>query len=117
VVSVEQLASILGRHRYNFTNEAELQEGVAEVLTGAGVAFEREVRITDRDRLDFLVGAVAVEVKIQGGAAPLIRQLGRYAALDRVEQLFVVTSRTLLARMPKHLNGKPITGVIVRGGM
>lgn len=46
------LIKALGAARFRFSNEDELQAGVAEVLTGAGVTFEREVAIGPGDRLE-----------------------------------------------------------------
>jgi hypothetical protein len=106
------LVALLRRHRFTFASEAELQTGVAEVLRAAGIAFEREVTIGARDRIDFLVGSVGIEVKINGSADNLIRQLSRYAQAAVVSELLVVSSRCkLTGGLPSSLSGKPIVAL------
>jgi hypothetical protein len=63
-----------------------------------------------RDRIDFLVGSVGIEVKINGSVDNLIRQLSRYATADVISELLVVSSRCkLTGGMPPSLSEKPIT--------
>jgi hypothetical protein len=89
--------------------EAELSAAVASLLSRAGIEFEAEVRIDARSRLDFLVGRVAIELKIRGGLSALIRQLDRYAQSDRIDAIAVVTTSRRLGGVPSELRGKPIT--------
>lgn len=111
------LATLLRRHRFTFASEAELQAGISEVLRAAGVVFESEVWIGARDRIDFLVGSVGVEVKIGGSPQNLIRQLHRYAQSERVSELLVVASRCKLAgAMPPALLEKPIVSMSLAEG-
>jgi hypothetical protein len=104
---LDRLRAVLDR-RYRFTDEKELQEGIARVLTLERLAFERELVLGSKDRVDFMVGAIGVEVKIGGGLAAVTRQLHRYAQHDRVEELLLVSSRMQLANLPPTLNGKPV---------
>lgn len=54
--------SALELARFRFSSELELQAGIAEVLTGAVVPFEREARIGDRETIDFLLaGEIGAE--------------------------------------------------------
>lgn len=92
----------------SYESEERCQAAIAAALQAAGVAFEREVRLSDRDRIDFMVGSVGVEVKLDGSLSALTRQLHRYAQSDRVESLLVVTTRARLARVPQSLNGKRV---------
>lgn len=104
-------------YRYTFTDEKELQTALADALGRAGLVFQREVVLSPRDRVDFLLEpGVVVEVKIDGGLSDLTRQLYRYAQLERVQALVVVTSRARLVNVPGTMNGKPALVVELRGG-
>lgn len=113
-----QVTAAIEAHRFNATSEEDLQRGISEALERAGIAHEREVRLTPRDRIDFMVGAIGVEVKIGGGISALTRQLLRYAQVERVAELVVVSTRLQLSlQVPRDLNGKPVSVVTIIGGL
>ncbi len=107
------IASALASCRVLRDSERELQDAVAEILSRAGIAFEREAVLADGDRIDFLIGSVGLEVKVRGGLSALTRQLARYAASERVAELVVLTTPRL-ACLPRSLHGKPLSAVIAR---
>lgn len=110
---VQKIARILSMLRFRFATEAELQDGIAEALSGYDV--QREVRLNARDRIDFTLWGVGIEVKIKGGVSALTRQLVRYAELDEVKGLVVVTSQTQYAlQLPRELGGKPMAVVLAQ---
>lgn len=112
------VTAALRAHRFNVSSEEELQRGIAAALAAHGIENEREVVLTPRDRIDFMVGAVGVEVKIGGGISALTRQLLRYAQVERVSELVVVSTRMQLsAQVPRLLNGKPVSAVTIMGGL
>lgn len=107
--------SALELARFRFSSELELQAGIAEVLTGAGVSFEREARIGDREMIDFLIaGDIGLEVKISGSPVEIVRQLQAYAYTGRVAYLILATSRRRHGVMPPILNGVPVDVVYLR---
>ena len=104
-----------------YANERDLQEAIANALTGQlppGVHAAREHVLTKRDRLDFLVGynpmwtatplGTAIEVKIDGSLSDLTRQLFRYAEHPAISGLLVVTTRSRHRALPPLILGKPI---------
>ena len=111
-----------------FEHEAQLQAIVAERLEAVLDAARedhaprlhlyRELVLTKRDRLDFLVGysplwsavpmGTAVEVKVGGSLSDLTRQLARYAEHNDVTGLLVVTTKDRHRQLPASLSGKPI---------
>lgn len=107
------VAAILNARRFVFTSERELQDGIADALTAAGVAFEREAILWPDSRVDFLVGAVALEVKIDGVASSVLQQLHRYALAPHVQAVVLVTARSTLRAVPSILAGKPCRSVYV----
>lgn len=120
------LERLLSGYRFRYTDEIELQDGIAEVLTRAGIQFEREVVLPRRDQLDFLrrdridflvTPGIGIEVKIRGSRVDVMRQLARYAEHERIESLILVTDRSQFAMMPLALGGKLITVVNLLGGL
>lgn len=113
------LARILERRVGSSTVESAVQEGVANVLSWGETAYEREVRLSDADRIDFLLAdGTGIEVKVAGSLPALLRQLQRYAQHDRVRALLVVTTRTRLMALPEMLSGKPVAvASLLTGGL
>ncbi len=108
----------LARIRTRASTEADLQAAVGMAFKLARVPHEQQVRISPHDRLDFLAGDVAVELKVDGSAAALLRQLDRYAAHERVGAIVVVSTRARHLEMPAALRGKPVHLVsLLAGGL
>lgn len=109
----EDLAMICGgleQTAFSYANEDELQQGIAEALTGWDV--RREVRLDSRNRVDLVVttnsGNVGIEVKVKGNTASALKQVLRYAHFDSLAAVVLVTNRKLAGSLPLELNGKPI---------
>jgi dihydrodipicolinate synthase/N-acetylneuraminate lyase len=108
---VADIVAALAGRSFRFADEAQLQAGIAEALGADGIAFEREARLDGKNRIDFLIGRVGVEVKVGGSLTDVTTQLMRYAARDEIDELVLVTSRLRHDRMPLKLNGKSLTVV------
>lgn len=109
----ERVVQALGSYRFNFTKESELQDGIEAVLERESVKAKREVRLSPRDRIDFLAGTVGIEVKTAGSSANLLRQLARYAEHEAVRSLVVVTNRSHLACVGQaEFGDKPVSVVV-----
>ena len=102
------LCKVFSAYRYNFQDETTLQEGMALALTRQGIDFAREVRLDAKNRPDFMIGPVAVEVKIKGTFAEFLRQANRYLALEQVSALIVVGTPKWMPAVPATLLGKPV---------
>lgn len=111
------VASAIARARFRWVTEADLQDGLAQVLEAAGLPFRREVILSDEDRIDFMVGGVGVEVKIKGAIRPTLAQLERYAGHEGVTELVLVTGRLQLTGMPRKLKGKPLRVLALVGSL
>jgi hypothetical protein len=111
---VEQVVELLSGYRIPQATERQLQDGIARLLTEAGIAFRREYLLTSRDKPDFMLApSVCLEVKINGAAADVERQLLRYAASDKVAALLLVTTRRTHCVMPRVLMGKSLMTLCV----
>lgn len=109
----DTLASTLDRFRFHFVGEEELQCAVEQVLTDEGFSFSREHSLTEADRIDFLVGGVGLEIKVDGSLSQVTRQLHRYAQCEEVKSLVLLTSRRKHCKMPPEMNGKTLTVIWV----
>lgn len=115
--SAEIVHAALSNYGFRFSSESVLQTGVARVLEAASIAYEKEVRLTPQDRLDFLCeGSVVIECKIDGSTANLRRQLERYAQHDRVESIVVLTNRVKHNAVQGYINGRPVLVCSLIGG-
>lgn len=112
------IAGMLDCCHFRYCSEKELQDGIALFFDRSCMVHIREHRLTPRDRPDFMVGAelqIAVEVKIKGAAASVVRQLERYAAHPDVAAVLLITTRSLQAlQIPDEMNGKPVRVVCLR---
>jgi hypothetical protein len=104
----ETIAKAIYESKFHFNEEKDLQRGIAQVLTQLKFEFKAEVPLTRGDRLDFLVGDVAIEVKVDSSTSSVTRQLWRYAKLPEVNHLILVTTRSKHKNMPDEMNGKPL---------
>lgn len=96
-------------------NEIALQDTIVQRFERDGVPYEREVRLSPADKIDFLCDVVGVEVKVDGALSAVTRQLHRYAQHDRVRHLVLITTRRLHIALPTFVNNKIITVVHLVG--
>lgn len=118
MTQTSDILTALTSHRIVGMSELDAQNGIENALAAAGIEYSREHRLSDRDRIDFLVGTVGIEVKIKGSRSALIRQLGRYARSDEVDSLILASSvRRLLYAVPDTVLSKPVHKHLLQGGL
>ena len=103
-----EILAVLSAHRFNHVTEDDLQRGIAQILGKLDLDFTREVHLSPKDRIDFMVGEIGIEVKDDGSLTALTRQIHRYLQFDSVESLLVVTTRSQHLRIPSQLSGKEV---------
>lgn len=112
------------------SDERSLQDAIGAALEGGTwtpgdptwttATILREERLVDEigrsvGRVDFLIGPVALELKVAGHRSEVLRQVAGYARSPRVELLIVASTRAaLLTDWPATLVGKPIVLVHLR---
>jgi hypothetical protein len=107
-IKLRALRDFLSHFRFNYSSEAELQEGIERALSATTYAVQRELRLDDLGRLDFFIdGEIVIETKIEGSAPQLMRQVSRYAQSPKVLGILVVTDRATHT-LPPSFNGKPV---------
>lgn len=109
-----ELSEALGRYmrenRAAILREQMIQDGIAVAFGELGIEADREFRLTDKDRLDFLTaGGIAVEVKKGTAKLPCLRQVGRYLRHPRVKGCIIVAMRC--HKIPETFLGKPIATI------
>lgn len=108
-------AGWLATLRLPLVNEKQTQAALENALVKSGRAFEREVRLSRRDIVDFAVSdGIIIELKSNAASGRAIeRQLTRYADHDRVKGLVLLTNRAVA--LPRSIQGKPLR-VVALGG-
>ena len=90
------LVTLLGGFNYRYGSEVQLHATLAQVLLDAGLEFVREFQIDQQNRADFWLplgdGGLVLEVKVDGSVGDALRQVGRYAALDRVRGVVLAST-------------------------
>lgn len=114
-VTARQVRDALARYRLPVSVEKAMQDAVESALRAEGLAFQREVKRGDTDRIDFLVGSVGLELKVKGSAGDVLRQLERYAAWPDVTELVLLTSKGAHLALPSAVGGKPLLVLVARG--
>ena len=102
------LCKVIRASRFQYSDEYKLQRGIAALLTQLGLEYKAEVRLNAKDRIDFLVGDVGIEVKTEGALAAVTRQLWRYAQLPEVKHLVLVTTSHAHQNLPEEMNGRTL---------
>lgn len=108
---IDRLRTLLARYRFSFRDERELQDQFDKVLNDGFIEHERERALTKKDRPDFMIGTIAVEVKVFTSAEKHLRQLKRYANHEYVTETLLISTRPFT--LPETLSGKPCHGIMV----
>lgn len=134
VEAVTAVRLALAHGPWRAPTEDALQELVHRDLAMAGVPCAREVDLGPHGRIDVAVPVVdwwsggeaydwargaetiiAVEVKLEASASPVVRQLARYATSPRVAAVVLATTSARLCNgIPNELAGKPVYAAHLR---
>lgn len=108
-----ELSLLIRALRLRHSTEAEMQEDLEAWLFKSGLSFKREARLSEKDRVDFLVDRIAVECKVKGPAKGVFRQVERYMRSDLVDGVILVTSFHM--GLPDNIEGKPC--IVLKAGL
>lgn len=114
---VSRVIGLIQRGRFDLSSEKSLQEGIASVLSVAGVPFEREHRLAPGDIPDFFVeGGIVIECKMHGKSRKMevFRQLSRYAAHADVTAIVLASNMSI--GLPPDIAGKPLYSASISRG-
>jgi hypothetical protein len=107
-MDLDRIAKVCETLRFQGTKEWELQDALDTRIRSTFSEVTREASLNKQDRVDFLIGRVGVEVKIDGSPMTVARQLRRYMESDLLDALVLVTTRAKHRVLPKTLGGKPL---------
>lgn len=114
--TAEQIVDLVAGHAFVTGTEDALQTALADVLAEAGLTPHREARLSAQDRVDLLIGDVAVEVKVAGSLVTVLRQCQRYARSPQVAAVVLATTVPEHRQAPSTIGGKPLLVAPVAGG-
>jgi hypothetical protein len=110
-----EMAKYLSGFSFRFNNEKELQYGIDQALQKTEEPFLPEFILSPSDRVDFYMTetGIGIEVKTndsKGGASlsAVTRQLWRYAKIEGIKAIILVTSRSKHRDLPAEILGKPV---------
>lgn len=102
---IPALVNLLRFTRIDLSNEKRAQGDVERVLLHASIPFEREVRLTESDIVDFMVEDIGIELKLRGARKKdVYRQLCRYARHPRIGSLLLASNLSM--GLPAQVEGK-----------
>lgn len=105
-MSAFDIMQVLSRCRLPLTDEKKLQAAIACEFDQAGLDYGREHRLSERDVIDFRLGAIGLEVKIKGSKRAIYKQMERYAEHEALKELILVSNVPM--GFPSSLKGKPV---------
>lgn len=103
----KELIHIIRKQRFSIANEKSTQQEIALFFTNNSIEFNREIRLDEKNIIDFMIGSTGIEVKIKGSKKDIYKQICRYAEFDIIKQLVLLT--TVSMNLPSVINNKPIT--------
>lgn len=109
----QEIVRYIHVRRLPLSGEKACQDGFELELKASGIAYEREVRLSPADIVDFLIGDVGIEFKIRGQRREIYRQCERYCGHERIKAIVLATNAAM--GMPASINGRPI--FVARLGM
>lgn len=102
--TLHTVRSLLGQYAFRYSSEVQLHERIADVLSDAGLSFQREVDLDDKNRADFVVdGGIVIEVKVDGDLGSAIAQCMRYASLDGVQGVLLASACGWARGLPEYV--------------
>ena len=104
---IQRIAQLVRHSRLDLSSEKAAQHTFGMMLDLRGIPFEREVQLSKSDIVDFMVGDLAVELKLKGARKkPIYDQLKRYARHDQVQSIALLSNVSM--GLPEELEGKDV---------
>lgn len=105
IEQLDQIFTLLMSHKFSLENEKDLQVEIENIFNKWGVKNQREVRLSDKDIIDFMVGDIGLEIKLGGQAKRIYRQMQRYCAHDKIKAIVLITNKSM--GLPREIDSKP----------
>lgn len=108
-VTLDDVVRLISSTPLSLSSETRAQDDLEAALVRAGIPYEREAILSSKDRIDFMIGDVGVEMKIDGSPRSIFRQVERYSAHERIASLVLATNKAMT--LPSSIGGKPASVV------
>lgn len=117
MLATNRLIPLIQSHRLRFSRETDLHADLKTLLVTAGIFFVHELRLTEKDRIDFYLpdSMIGIECKVDGGPTAVASQLLRYAQHEDIAELILITSRRGQVLTVDNLSGKPLHCIWIGG--
>jgi len=105
--TVRDVLKTLRSHAFYTGNEKLLQDAIGQILDAP---FEREYQLGPGERIDFYLPGpkLGIEVKVDGSATVVMRQLQRYLGYSKVQEIILLTTRSKHLGVERVLCGKKV---------
>lgn len=104
---IQTLLCLIQNARIDLSTEKRAQADVEQVLTQAGITFDREVYLTPTDIIDFMMEDVGIELKLKAARKKEVyRQLCRYARNPQIGSLILASNLSM--GLPAQIEGKDV---------
>jgi hypothetical protein len=104
-MSASEIIQLIRGYRFGLGDEKRLQEDLFGVLQARFPETRREVRLSPGNIIDFMIGAIGIEVKIKGQRLAIYRQCERYCEHNDVAELILLSNAAM--GFPPEIKGKP----------
>ncbi|WP_196606551.1 hypothetical protein [Pectinatus frisingensis] len=109
-VTLDKMKNILESVRVSaVTEEIELQNIIAQILSDNSIPFAKEYRLGPRNRIDFFIPDIGIGIEVKKGKPhyrQVYQQLCRYCNFDNLTGIILVVERNLTG-IPAEINNKP----------
>ena len=108
-ILARRICAVVQNGRVPVTTEAQAHDAIEALLISNGLEVRREVRLSQRDRVDLMCEGVAIEVKVATSRSrrSIYQQLQRYAKHDQVEAIVLATGAMWPANL-SDIDGTPL---------
>lgn len=104
-LTASDIVTALSRCRFSLAREKETQAEIAAIFDRASIGHRREVDLGDRNIIDFMLGEIGIEVKIDGSKRAIFAQCKRYCETGKLSDLILVTN--VATGFPPAIAGVP----------
>ncbi len=92
-MKIQDIYNLVKNKKLPIHNEKALQLEIEKILNEAGINYKREYRLNKTDIPDFIIGGLAVEIKVKGSVPDIYKQCKRYLQNEQVEALLLITAK------------------------
>lgn len=108
MITAKEIVHLLRTQRFPMDTEKILQAAIDRFLRSlkdGSLIVQREFHLNDKNIIDFLIDEhIGIEVKIKGSKRSIYKQVERYAAIEGIKELILITNNPM--GFPEQINGK-----------